>query len=271
MAKYSWILAATAQEMRKFIQYRAEFWIVTIGLSLSQLVIAFSVWNELYSSQGQTTLGTYTLNEAILYSVWATLCGTALRPIFGVISREIYEGDLTKYLMYPVSHYLLCFTLYFGKSFIAFLQATIAIGAVVLVSPNIEVFDNLPPIWSISAGIVSLFLSMILIYSSNYIVELTGFWADEVWALSIFHHFVVNIFGGTVLPLTFFPDWAQSILYVLPPAVIFAVPIETFMGRVTPSQWLMNVGLATIWIIVLIPIRRIIWELGRKQYSGVGM
>lgn len=264
-----WFFAATLQEIRKGLQYRFEFWVTSFSIAIGQLTIACAVWSTMFRESGAATLGTYSLEQLLWYSVLAALCGAAIRPQFGTISREIYEGDLNKYLVYPISHFGLHLSFHIGHSLVAILQAGLALSAVVLASSQITA--QATPGWCVAAALVSTLLAMVLIFSSNYLFELIGFWADEVWALAIFHHFLMNTLGGTVFPLTLFPAWVQDILYHLPPALVFALPIETLLGRRTPQEWVFGVAMTLLWILILIPIRMELWRRGRKQYSGVGM
>ena len=69
------------------------------------------------------------------------------------------------------------------------------------------------------------------------------------------------MFGGLVVPLPLFPDWARPILEALPFAAMLDLPSRVFTGNISPSAagWVIAQQLA--WTLVLVAFGR--WLLGR--------
>ena len=66
---------------------------------------------------------------------------------------------------------------------------------------------------------------------------------------------------GCVLPLPFFPAWAQPILNALPFRGLVDLPYRIYMGHITPAQAWPQLALEVAWIIALISFGR--WLLRR--------
>jgi ABC-2 type transport system permease protein len=72
---------------------------------------------------------------------------------------------------------------------------------------------------------------------------------------------VIFLCCGAIIPLPFFPDWAQGILNVLPFRGLMDLPFRLYMGHIPPSHALPLLLQQTAWVIALILFGR--WLLSR--------
>ena len=103
------------------------------------------------------------------------------------------------------------------------------------------------------------------------IFEMVSFWADNIWSLMVMLRFIIALFGGLMLPLRFFPDWAQQILNILPFRYLVSFPIKSFFGELTTTQLIEGFIIISLWSVVLTVVVNFIWSKGQKQYSGIGI
>ena len=74
---------------------------------------------------------------------------------------------------------------------------------------------------------------------------------------------VIYFLAGMVIPLPLFPDWAQSVLGILPFRGIFDAPFRLYMGHIPLAEaWTVLVH-QWIWISVLIGLGA--WMLYRAK------
>jgi ABC-2 type transport system permease protein len=100
------LLRIAGVETRKRMSYRADFWINACVGFLAEFGVIWFLWRALYWSRGVSAIEGYTLQGMILYQVAVILIGKVVRgPEFeGAVSQDIYDGALSRYLLYPVDY-----------------------------------------------------------------------------------------------------------------------------------------------------------------------
>src|SRR5690606_19127890 len=95
-------------EARKLMSYRVDFWVnVILGFCI-QMVVTFFLWKAIFAESGEATIGGYSFHGMLYYYVLVILLGKLVRGSdFGApgVSAEIYDGTLTRYLVYPTSYF----------------------------------------------------------------------------------------------------------------------------------------------------------------------
>src|SRR3954454_20288160 len=76
---------------------------------------------------------------------------------------------------------------------------------------------------------------------------------------------VIDLFSGLLLPISFYPDWAQGLMTYLPFQAISYIPSMIFTEGFVGQDIYHAVLLQVVWaLILLIPIR-LLWALAKKQ------
>ena len=109
LASVGWAPHVMALELRKAFAYRAEFWIRFVVGSSTALVVAYFLWGAIFASSGQATLQGYSFHGILFYCVFAALGSRIVTggDGQGAISQEIYDGTLTRSLIYRFRFFLL--------------------------------------------------------------------------------------------------------------------------------------------------------------------
>ena len=258
-------------EVRKRMSYRADFWINSgVGILVSLSVFWFLTY-ALFAASGEATLGGYTERGMILYYVFVTLTGRIVQSndLEMGISQDIYEGSLTRYLIYPVSYQAVKYAEQAGALAPHLIQLTlfgflaplvVGIPDEVLITPA-----------SIAMALAALALANLLHYLLVIPIQAVSFWADNVWSLVIAKGIIFSFLGGMYAPISLFPDWAQAVLAWLPFPYLFSFPARTLMGSVGPVEWAAGMLVCSTWCVVGTGLGRWIWRRGDLQYTGVGI
>lgn len=258
-------------EARKLMSYRADFWLDAVAGFLAQMAVAYFLWLAVFESTGKREIGGFTLPGMVVYYLLAILLGKMIRGQERriALAQDIYEGTLTRYLVFPIAYFRFKYAERIGALLPAFVQLAV-FGTVAWL------FFDLPAEIQITAGSVARtavavaiggFLHFLLIYP----IEGIAFWADNVWSLNVMVRFTGELLGGMLLPLTLFPDWARQVLELLPFQFLFYFPVMTLLGRVGPREWLGGIALALAWCGVIGLVGRLVWQRGYRVYSGVGI
>ena len=252
-------------ELKRRSAYAFDFWIRLIGPPLMQVLVSYFVWQAVYSGSGKDILGGYSFNQIILYQIIASMVFQMVQPEVGVVLMELYQGQLTKYLVYPVSYISVCISRFYA--FMTFGLGQIIIVVLLLPLINVETVS----IKNLLLGSIISILSGTLFFLFASCIEFIGFWVEAAWGLVIMLQFLVSFLGGRMVPLTMFPEQAQFYVKLLPFHLLVDFPVRVFLGRVEHSEFVFSTLLLLIWITISFCALKLIWKKGSYHYSGVGM
>lgn len=271
MRSSSWFLPQVfTLEIRKILAYRADFWIQFLGGLLVQFTVAYYLWKSVFDAQGVTAMGHYSFKTLMLYYLLVPLIGRAIRGSdTGDIAQDIYDGSLTRYLVYPVSFLAFRFTTELAHTLIFLVQCLAAalIYEVVVSHTGLSGFTLTGVAMTLGAVLVGTALHFVMIS----FIELAAFWADNVWSLVVIERFITGLLGGAMLPLALFPERLQQILAWLPFGFLVSFPVRCCMGEMGVAEWLSGMAICTGWILVFLVGFRWVWRRGLLQYTGVGI
>jgi ABC-2 type transport system permease protein len=106
--------------------------------------------------------------------------------------------------------------------------------------------------------------AMVMILNIAVVVTMTERGANSFMAP------MVNILSGSIVPLPFFPNWIQSILFLQPFAGLVDIPYRIYFGNLTGIAALAGLVQQLIWtaIILLIGRRLLARVMSRIQVQG---
>ena len=265
--RHAWLVFTA--ETKRLTAYRAQFWFELILSSIVELTVAITVWRAVFASSAGSVIGGYTLESMTVYLTVAIFFGQATKGTgVGTFQREVYEGTLTKYLIYPLSVYSYKFGTFLPRSIFALSQLAVALFIINLLGIWPEDY-NLAPQW-IAAGLVTLFFACLLYFLLIICLESLAFWADNVWALSYALQIAIIFLSGKAIPLELFPHWARIILDFSPFPFLAYFPARVFLGEISQDAFLSGFGVLLLWVFFVFLLSRIIMQAGLKRYSGVG-
>ncbi|HXH32182.1 MAG TPA: hypothetical protein VNJ01_15360 [Bacteriovoracaceae bacterium] len=267
MKKWRFIVA---MEFRKIFAYRSDFWVTFLGQTLLQLLVARALWQNIFESQGQTELNGFTLSTMTLYYL-ITSVGTKILAgeNVGFISREIYDGTFTRYLIYPLS-----FLEYKTITYLTYsLFYSMHLSLIFLLYHLLFYPDQLTLITlaNLTLGTGVFLLAAFAYAMMATLVELMALWAENIWSLMVMLRFLAFFFGGSFIPLDFFPAWALEILKYTPFPYLINLPVKTIMGQMDPIQVLQGAGILLFWIGFFRAAVLLLWKKGQLNYSGAGI
>jgi ABC-2 type transport system permease protein len=256
-------------EARRRMGYRADFWIQSLVGFLAEFGVVWFLWDALYRESGKGSLEGYDFRAMVLYQASILLLGKLVRgPEFeGAISNDVYDGSLSRYLLYPTPYFGFKYAQHLGSMAPALLQA-------VLFGAWFPLFFGWPEGASLFAALgaaVAVLGANLLYFLLAYPLQGVAFWAENVWSLTVAQRLVASLLGGVLLPLALFPPAARGALWFTPFPYLFAFPVETLFGRVGLLEWLRGMAAQGLWCLVFACVGRAVFRRGEMRYSGVGM
>lgn len=258
-------------EARTRMSYRADFWLNSLGGLAVNLSVFWALTTAMFASSGKPLIAGYTRNGLLLYYIFATLTSRIVQSgeLDMATAREIYDGSLTRYLIYPIPYTSVKFAQQWG----ALAPQLVQLALFGLVAPLLvqQGSDTHITAASIAMYSVSILMANMLHFIMMLPVQAVAFWADNVWSLAVMSRFVTGLLGGLMLPIEMFPLWARPIIDALPFTHLFATPTRTLLGKVSIAEWALGLAIAAGWCVVLAVILRWVWRRGELQYTGVGI
>ena len=265
--KAFWSIAGV--EARKRMSYRADFWINSLVGFVTELGVAWFVVLAMFSGPGR--LGGYSREGMLLYYVSVILAARVVRSsdMEWAIADEIYQGSLSRYLLYPANYGVLKYASQLGALAPILIQVVLFGAWVPFVLGVPDGLHVTPATVAMCAG--ALLVANALHFLSTFPIQLVAFWTDNCWNLMIAHRIVATLLGGLLLPLSLFPAWSQTFLSALPFRYMFAFPIDALLGRLGAAEYAAGMAVALGWGAVLSGVTALVWRRGTLQYTGVGM
>jgi ABC-2 type transport system permease protein len=245
--------------------YRFGFLFTIVG-NIVYLGVAYYLWKSIYSYSD--VIRGLTFNETFLYVGLGSAVFILLKTYADwYIHYEIREGMIANYLIKPIDFQLYNLFANLGSLLMNLMAITIPTAIMLAFVFRIKI--------AFGAGLflfpVSLLLAFLISFSIDYFIGLMGFYSESVWGLSTTKEIIVTVFSGALIPLQFFPEAIQKVLYWLPFQAIYHTPL---MMLTRPNQGLevflpmMAVQLA--WAAILFVAARLFYNQAIKVLRIAG-
>ncbi len=205
--------------------------------------------------------------DMILYVLINLFVSTLTRAnVSSTIENAILDGSISTELLKPISYkyYLLSNTL--GKNsynlIIRVLPVTL-IGIVMLVIGNETSISLIPSL----LFIIAVILGILIMFEITYLFGLLAFKIQRCWYLRFYVDAFTKFFGGTTVPLWFYPSVLQKASYFLPFRYITFEPINIILSRITLQQSCQSILIAAGWLIILNLLDSRMWNYATRNLS----
>jgi ABC-2 type transport system permease protein len=264
------IFSIFKMELKRLITYRFEFWIQIIVGTAVNLCLVFFFWKAVFEARGTAQIGEYDFKSLMFYYLLMFGLERVVRgQDFGYLSQDIYNGNLSRYLIYPLSVFTYKATLSAAQSLFCLFQLLLLIALFFGVW-GVPTLFSISPLSSLQT-LFTLALAFYLHFLIATSLELVAFWMDQVWSLAVMLRFIASFMGGVYLPITFFPEGLKAISPYLPFYYFYNFPTQVWFGKVSPEQFIFGFSVLAFWIFTFHLINALLWNKGIKNYAGVGI
>lgn len=264
------MIAIFKMEMRTILAYRFSFWVNFFGTTLGQLGLSYFLWTSIFEGNKNTVIGEMSFQMMILYSFLAPMTQRTIHGLLALnINEDIYSGGLNKYIIYPLSYFQFRWTQQLTHMLSHLFQLFIGLFffALFIGMPSEYKFHSL----NLLFFVINLIISTTLFFAIESIMEMTAFWAENVWSLSVLLRFTINLLSGAWLSLTLFPPWAQHLFLFLPFKGMVYSPVRILMGTMGLKEWGQSQLMMLVWLGLISLLVRKVWQKGSLRYTGVGI
>ena len=105
--------------------------------------------------------------------------------------------------------------------------------------------------------LLSAVLGFLVLVAFSMLIYIAAFYTISPMGLRILTTSVLEFLTGALIPIPFFPDWLQPVLYALPFASMQNTPFLVYTGYISSLEALEAIGLQCIWLVVLVTVGRL--------------
>lgn len=239
------------------LAYRMRF-AVGIPSYLIFVTVYFFIWRAVYQASPEAEIAGYEIGEILTYAAiaWMVRSFYYSRVDFE-IAEDVRRGDVVRDLLRPVDFQLARMAEAFGESAFRLLVLTLPSALLVYL-----VFPVAPPAgWAAGTTFgLSLLLSFVVYFEISYLVGLSAAFTEQAAGLLRAKAAAVELLSGFLVPLSFFPAWAEPLLRSLPFRMVADVPLNLYLGRYAGEEALLLLALQAAWALGLYALGRLAWR-----------
>ena len=125
---------------------------------------------------------------------------------------------------------------------------------------------TLPPDWlSGVLFLISVILGFLVLISFSMLIYISAFYTISPMGIRILATSVTEFFAGAIIPIPFFPEAVQPIMYALPFASMQNTPFLIYTGHIGGIEALKSIALQIVWFAVLLTVGRILMRRALRK------
>lgn len=178
------------------------------------------------------------------------------------LAYQVMEGRLAMDLIKPVNIQMMYVARAAGESVFRLALLTLPTAVVLfLVFPL-----RLPASWGYAAAFfLSVCMSLLIVAAINFAVGTFALRLQSILGLLRAKFFLLELFSGLLLPMTFFPPLAQKTLAFMPFQYISYIPMLIYLGKLSGLALARAIGAQILWVVALMLIGDAFWRWSTRK------
>lgn len=266
MSKYWSVFKISFQEE---FAYRVNF-IMWRLRNIFQIFLVFFLWDAVFSDPGRVVFG-YTKSKILTYVLGLILVKALVLSARATnVAGEISRGDLSNYLVKPISYFKYWLTRDISSKALNFIFALFEIMLIYLIlKPPFFIQTNLGFLFAFA---ITIALAIFIYFVVVFITSSIPFWMPEAaWGA----HFLITVviiefLSGALFPLDILPEAIQKVLEYTPFPYLIFFPLQVYLGEVATPDIVKGIIVSFAWAVVLWFVMNSIWRKGLKVYESHG-
>lgn len=265
MRKYLTVFSVDWQS--QFI-YRLNFVLWRVR-NVLRLLMTYFLWRGIFVTN-QNVFG-YSKTQMLTYVFLVLAIQTLVlsTPSADNIGGEIASGDLSNYLVKPISYLKYWFTRDLSSKLLNIIFAVFEVSLLwFLLRPQIQ----LPSAFFTWSGfLLCAGLAVLLYYFVNVSARFVAFWTPEsTWGIAFVILVLLEILAGGIFPLDVLPSSVRILLQFTPFPYLIYYPVAIFLGKITGVALLRILFQASLWTFLMYLTSKFLWHKGLRVYASEG-
>ncbi len=247
------------------LAYRLRYYtgIVTYFIYVS---VYYFIWKAIY--EHSATIEGFDFPQLLTYvAVGWIIRSFYYNNIDQELAMAVSEGKLATELIKPVNLQGMYVAQALGESVFRLAMLTLPTAVVLhLVYP----LRRPAGLLNFAAFLVSVVLSFFIVAGINFAVGTFAIRLKSILGLLRAKYFLLELFSGLLLPLSFFPQVFQKALALMPFQYISYVPVLIYLGKIERGELLKALGLQLFWVAAVAAIGKGLWDWSSRKITIQG-
>jgi ABC-2 type transport system permease protein len=183
------------------------------------------------------------------------------------MAQHVMDEMLVMDLIKPVNTQSMYVAQAFGEALFRLGLLTAPAAAVLML-----VYPLRPPasLAHFAAFFASVVFSFFIVAGINFAVGTLAIRLKSILGLLRAKYFLLELFSGLLLPISFFPHAAQKLLAAMPFQYISYVPVLIYLGKINGKGILAALGVQLFWVAALLGIGDAMWRWSSRKITIQG-
>jgi ABC-2 type transport system permease protein len=183
------------------------------------------------------------------------------------LANQVTEGALVMNLIKPVNLQMMLTAQALGQSVFRLALLTVPTAAVLLV-----VYPLRRPATGLHflAFCLSVIFSFFIVAGINFAAGTLAIRLKSILGLLRAKFFVLDLFSGLLIPISFFPHYCQVALAAMPFQYISYVPVLLYLGKINGGAIFRALGLQLFWVVAMLALGSAMWSWSSRKIAIQG-
>ncbi len=254
-------------------KFQMIMWLV---ISCLQVACIFFLWDGVYKSSTTAIVNGYTFEQMIVYMAFVnvfTFVALGGDTMWSIV-REIKNGTIAMSFVKPISYRVRFIFTTLGDTCMLVCLFGIPCYTILYLVFALIGYITVSSWWmfliQIALFLVASLIATLLWDCVNYICGILVFYTTAGWGLSNLKDAIIRFLSGSLIPLAFFPPWAEKVLAYSPFAGISQNPVLILLGRYSIAESLQCIVIALVWLIALEGLAWLVFNRASKKVTVQG-
>jgi len=247
------------------LAYRLRYYtgIVTYFIYVS---VYYFIWKAIYAHSG--AIEGFDFGHMLTYiAVGWIIRSFYFNNIDQDMAYAVAEGKLAMDLIKPVNPQFMYIAQALGESLFRLALLTVPTAVVLLLVYPIR---RPASVLHFTSFFASVLLSFFIVAAINFAVGTFAIRLKSILGLLRAKYFLLELFSGLMIPISFFPQIFQDIFSVLPFQYISYIPVLIYLGKISGAGILKALALQIFWIFVLLGVGAALWQWSSRKITIQG-
>ncbi len=267
MSTVTTFFAIVRQSLRRAFVYRAANLAGLVTNAFFGFLRA-SVLIALFAATDDAHVGGFDLQAAVTYTgitqaliVWVALWG------WWDLIRAIKTGDIASDLQRPLGLFWYWCAQDAGRALSQFIMRSLPIMLIFAVLFPLTLPRDAAQWFGFAS---SMLMAWLLSFAWRFLYSLAGFWVTDAIGIGRAAATLMTFASGFLMPVGFFPRWAQVLMQATPFPSLINTPIEIFVNVATGERMLELLATQLFWVIVVIALAQAVLLAGVRRLTMQG-
>lgn len=251
--------------MKKSFQNTVVYRINTLFNVLNSVISVFvfiAIWKAVYNYYSSNINGISFKMTATYFIFSIGLSAIFMQTDHNSIVDKIRKGNIILDFLKPVSFYWFNYSKDFGIVIFKLLSQFIP---TIIVAAFFVGIEKPYSMISFIIFLLSIILGFFIVYNLNFIVSVSAFFIQKIFALRQLKDALIVIFSGVFFPVWFMPEILKKMLIFLPFESIYYVPINIYLGKIAVDSFYLVIIKQFLWGIALFLINQLLIKIALKK------